>query len=112
MVNPEGKSVGGRAGVIIPAPPEELFAESPSKNEFSENSVPEQPFYLLFQTPEEKTPVYFSAKRYLTKTEVRKIEELYGIQFRGYVIPAERMLEFALCRQFEEAVERFVSDNT
>jgi hypothetical protein len=68
-----------------------------------------QPFYLLFQT-EEGTPVYFSAKRYPTKTEIKEIEELYGLHFKCCVIPAERMLEFSLRRQFEEAIEQFITN--
>jgi len=113
------ESGGGRVGVVIPTLPKELFTEShspdsfskcsSSKKEFRENIMPKQPFYLLFQT-EKRTPVYFSAKRYPTKTEIKEIEKLYGLQFKCCVIPAERMLEFSLCRQFEEAIEQFITN--
>ncbi len=51
---------------------------------------------------------YVKASRYLAKHEIKELEELYG-KCEGYCISADMVIEFAVCRLFEEAVERWLA---
>jgi hypothetical protein len=64
-----------------------------------------EPFCYLFTRASEVH--YFVADRYLTKAELRDIEETHNLSFKGYSIPTERFCEFALCEQLEKAIENF-----
>jgi len=58
-------------------------------------------FFYLFEAG------YVRAERYLTKSELKEMETFYG-KFKGYVTPAEKLLEFTVCEQIEKAIERFL----
>jgi len=64
-----------------------------------------EPFYYLFVRDSEVH--YLIADRYLTKAELREMEETHNLSFKGYTIPTERFCEFALCEQIERAIEKF-----
>ena len=51
---------------------------------------------------------YVKTSRYLTKPEIKQLVKIYG-KWRGYCIPADLILEFAVCELFERAIEKWMA---
>jgi len=77
------------------------------RNYVSGDELQGDKFFYLFQKGSEF--LYFSSDRYLTKGELQEIERAHGVTFKAYVTPVERLCEFSICHQFEEAIEKFLA---